>query len=364
MLSHVHIEKLPSGSYRVTVQHNGSKVRRTYPTRKAAKIGAADLLKQLVADSGARQRRRTRRWSVGELVDRHVEQTDYAATTRAEIVRARSRIPAWLADLDADEVTTPDLGRAYDELREALSESAVRRVHELLSVAFGRGVRWGWVRSNPTTAVEPPRQQRRVADPVDAAALAKVVAEVAHNAEHAVLVRLAVVTGARRGELAGLRWGDVDVDAQTVRIERAVICTPQSGLVVKDTKTGKSGRRTVSIDAGTAQMVRLWRDGLAADEPVIVEADHYVFGTLDRPARPDTITQFWVRACHRAGVSGIRWHDLRHHSASVLIGAGVDPVTVAHRLGHANPSTTLRIYSHLVPGRDRAAADLLADRLG
>lgn len=80
---------------------------------------------------------------------------------------------------------------------------------------------------------------------------------------------------------------------------------------------------------------------------------------LDQPMRRDTITHAWIRLRDAHGFDGVRLHDLRHLMASRMLAAGVDVRTVANRLGDANPSTTLRVYAHLIPEADRAAADEL-----
>lgn len=179
----------------------------------------------------------------------------------------------------------------------------------------------------------------------------------------AMAVLLAGATGARRGELCGLRWSDIDEARGQLTIARTI----QHGLdkrqlVVATTKTGRV--RRVSLDERTLKVLAAYRDQArdwAKQARVALREDCYVL-TLDpagaQPIKPDTITAGFARAARRAGVR-IRFHDLRHMSASVLIGAGTDVRTVAGRLGHADASTTLRIYAHAFEARDRRAAEVL-----
>jgi integrase len=179
----------------------------------------------------------------------------------------------------------------------------------------------------------------------------------------AMAVLLAGVTGARRGELCGLRWTDVDPVRRLLMIARSIQHgLDKTTLLVAPTKTGRERRvaldaRTLALFADYRQQAEQW----AAQARVALAPDGYIL-TLDptgcTPLKPDTITAGFARAARRVGAR-IRFHDLRHMSASLLIGAGTDVRTVAGRLGHADASTTLRIYAHAFEARDRQAAELL-----
>lgn len=172
-------------------------------------------------------------------------------------------------------------------------------------------------------------------------------------------LQVAVATGARRGEICALRWGDIDFDDRAVRIERSVSATKAEGLIVKTTKTG--GVRRVSLTAQAIAALSAQRADTAA-ELGAADADRYVF-TSDpsgnRPWRPELVTRRWERIRCTAGLAGVRVHDLRHYVATELLTAGIDARTVAHRLGHARTSTTLDRYWAWVPAGDRDAAEYL-----
>jgi len=98
----------------------------------------------------------------------------------------------------------------------------------------------------------------------------------------------------------------------------------------------------------------------------VVPEDAYVFSHAvdgSKPFRPDNVTGFFTRVRDSLGLHDVRLHDLRHFTATQLIGAGVDVRTVAGRLGHSDPSVTLRVYSHALEERDRAAADIMGQVL-
>jgi integrase len=182
----------------------------------------------------------------------------------------------------------------------------------------------------------------------------------------AVAVRLAIVTGARRGELCALQFGDIDIERQSVEVCRSVSQSTGQPLAVGHTKTGSKGRRTVSIgDPATVAMLVEWRAERSAKCVALgAPAPVWVFGRLldDGPLRPDTVTQAWGRACDVAGVS-IRFHDLRHYSATVPLMAGEPLIVVSKRLGHSRVGTTADRYSAFIPGADASTAAMLGESI-
>jgi integrase len=184
--------------------------------------------------------------------------------------------------------------------------------------------------------------------------------------EWGMLVWLAMVTGARRGELCGLRWRYVDLDAGvlTVRQSQGQLAGRQWE---KDTKTHQA--RRVALDRETVELLTEHRDRCAFRAKALdVELDEEAFvfsGAPDgsTPLRPDSVTQRYGRLAKRLGIK-THLHALRHYSATELIAAGVDPRTVAGRLGHSGGgSTTLRVYSAWVSEADQRAAVSLAARV-
>jgi len=183
----------------------------------------------------------------------------------------------------------------------------------------------------------------------------------------AALLILGALTGMRRGELCALRWSDIDLERGELEGSRSVIVVP-GGLSEKSTKTDRS--RPVALDeVGVALLVqyRARVDEWASESGAAIADDALVFsphvdGAI--PLRPDNVTGFFIRVRDGLGLEGVRLHDLRHFTATQLIGAGVDVRTVAGRLGHSDPSLTLRVYSHVIEERDRAAAAILGRVLG
>jgi integrase len=178
----------------------------------------------------------------------------------------------------------------------------------------------------------------------------------------APLLMLAALTGMRRGELCALRWTDVDLVRGELDVSRSIVVVP-GGLAEKTTKNDRF--RIVALDeVGVALMThhRTVVEEWAKQAEVVIAPDGYVFShavDASKPFRPDNVTGFFTRVRDSLGLDDVRLHDLRHFTATQLIGAGVDVRTVAGRLGHSDPSVTLRVYSHALEERDRAAADVI-----
>ena len=226
-----------------------------------------------------------------------------------------------------------------------------------------QGVRWGWLPRNPASSASPPRVPTPDVRPPSPAELARLFAAAGDaDPDLADFILLAAATGARRSELVALQWSDVDLDAGRVCISRAIVAGPD-GLVAKDTKTHAA--RRVSLDATCVAALAAHRR--RADERASVcgrslPPDAFVFSNeVDGSVAwyPDSASRSFTRLCRRAGVSGVRPHDLRHYVATRLLSAGVDVRTVAGRLGHRNAATTLNVYSHFLVEADRQAADVL-----
>lgn len=171
----------------------------------------------------------------------------------------------------------------------------------------------------------------------------------------AIALRLAAVTGARRSELAALRWTDLNAGRLTIDSSIAILRggAERSTLTLRDDPTKTANRRVISLDASTVRALEALRISLGAYGP-------WILSPGPDPVNPERVTAWWRRARDGAGLdSKWRLHDLRHWSATTSIAEGYDIRTVANRLGHANPSMTLRTYAHAVESTDAPIAATL-----
>jgi len=311
--------------------------------------------------------------TVSQLLDAWFAQarTDFSPSTVRESNGIIERyLKPGLGEARLDRLRVPQIDTYYRRLLDGsanhgrpLGPATIRRLHGILRRALGQAVRWGWIAHNYAADASPPRihaPEVRPPTPAEVARLFRLAS--GDDPTLATFVILAAATGARRSELVALRWSDIDIGRASMTIRHGIVLGPD-GLVEKGTKT--HAIRNVSLDPTT--LAALLAHQARADELALA------FGTTRSPGsfvfsiepdgsstvRPDSMSRAFRQLCAKAGVPGVRLHDLRHYVATQLLAGGVDVRTVAGRLGHRNPSTTLNVYSHFLPEADRSAATFL-----
>jgi integrase len=241
-----------------------------------------------------------------------------------------------------------------------LAPRSVASCRRVLSQALKDAVRWGLLIRNPMDAVDPPRVvDAEMITWSDTQARAFLDA-VAGDRLYSMWV-LFLTTGVRRGELAGLRWGDVDLDRATMAIVRNRVSAGRGKAVSTHQPKTRRGRRNVALDVTSVAVLRAHRTAQIEERmrlgPAWVDSG-YVFCGIDGAAlHPDTITATFKSIIRNLDVPQIRLHDLRHTSATLALKAGIHPKVVSERLGHATVSITLDLYSHVLDGMQAEAAE-------
>lgn len=284
----------------------------------------------------------------------------YESIIRRHLIPRFGRMPLIaLKPQDIQRFYADSLAKGRCDGTGGLNPLTVRHFAMCLHRALTHAVKWGLLSRNPADAVDLPTPGRTDMNIMTETDIEKVL-NVARTTPYHPVVYLAIFTGMRRSEFLALKWGDVDLLTGQISVSRTIHQTKDNSLVFRPTKTVK-GRRTIALTPSTIMLLRahkdqqealkyeLCRDPLNDSDMVFSHAD----GT---PLRPDTISDAWRELTARAGLKGIRLHDCRHTHASILLRQNVHPKVVQERLGHANISTTLDIYSHVTPGLQQAAA--------
>jgi integrase len=240
-----------------------------------------------------------------------------------------------------------------------LAPKSVHNIHVMLNKALGDAARKGTVVRNVVALADAPSLQARKRPEIKAWEIDQLVRFLDAIAPHRMgpAFHFAAHTGMRRGEVLGVRWSDLDLDAGRVSVRQALVSVAYK-LSISDVKTGTS-RRTIDVDEDVIQVLRDWRKVRTEErDGVVPEPDDLVFVKADGTSmHPDIFSQLFDRTVAKIDVPDISLHDLRHTHATLLLKAGVNVKVVSERLGHANVAFTMNVYQHVLPGMQAAAAD-------
>jgi integrase len=216
------------------------------------------------------------------------------------------------------------------------------------------------VSRNDATLVSPPRVQQTEIEPFTPVQAKQFLAAIKGNRLEA-LYSVAVALGLRRGEALGLRWQDVDLDAGTLTV-RVTLQRVSGKLQLVEPKTSRS-RRTITLPQITIKALRTHKtrqleERLAAGEQWL-ETGMIFTSTIGTPLEPRNLNRQFTKLLEQLGLPHMRFHDLRHTCASLLLAQGVHPRVVMETLGHSRISETMDRYSHVIPALQQDAADRL-----
>lgn len=245
-----------------------------------------------------------------------------------------------------------------NKLASGLSRRTVQYHHAILRKALNQAMKWGDVHRNVATLVDVPQPESKHytwLDPEQARQLLNALQDDRLEALYTVAVSL----GLRQGEALGLRWQDVDMDAGTLKVN-VQLQRMDGQLQLVPTKTAKS-RRTVPmpnvvIDALRRHKVRQLEERLSAGE-MWTDAGLVFTTMIGTPIDARNVVRHFHETLELAGLPRIRFHDLRHTAASLLLVQGVEPRVIMETLGHSQISLTMNTYSHVMPAMQQVAAD-------
>ena len=317
-----------------------------------------------------------------------------------------------LGNMKLSKITALHIQSVYDELEKGgLAPATIRKTNTALNSVFKYAFRMGTIKENPCDRIELPRMKRNKDIHFFTVTQAKAFLEAleddhvftcsssdrkikntgtefevreytAHRTvsfQFRVLFSLAIYGGFRRGEIVALKWSDIDFEHRTVSINKAFAKTKANGQTLKCPKT-VSGIRTVVLPSNCFDLLRQWkaeqkrlslllgtkwegkRNDSFDDNFVFIQTDSGLPMNLDTPYHKfKEVIEYYNSHCEKEEdkLPDIRFHDLRHTSASLLLSENVDIVTVSRRLGHAQVSTTLDVYAHAMEKKDETASDTL-----
>jgi integrase len=283
-----------------------------------------------------------------------------ATTYRGYESLLRNHVVPHIGSIPLPELEPLRLQALYAQLLTAprpLATGTVLNLHLVLTQAFGQAVRWGLLERNPASGAQPPRPRRAELTVIDETLATRLLATT-YGTAYELPAAIAIATGMRRGEILALRWCDTDPSLSVAHVRRSLQST-LDGPVFEKPKTKRS-QRAVVLGAFLRPYLLRQHDDQARRRVALADAWHEHDLVIDSgdgsPINPDTLSSGWTRFIRTVGLPHVRFHDLRHAHATLMLSKGVHPKIVSERLGHASIGITLDTYSHVLPSMQEEAA--------
>ena len=239
-----------------------------------------------------------------------------------------------------------------------LSARTVKHHHRVLSEALSHAVKWGVLSRNVAQMTDPPRPSRKEINILSPVEIDRLV-DAFEGTDYYALVYTALYTGMRRGELLGLRWCDVDLPLATISVTQSLQRLYGGEFSVREPKSAHS-RRLIPMPPSLAVLLRRHNEHEEQRKELLgvtVSPTDLVFSRYDdHPLDPSTVSHNFGDIVTKSGLKNVRFHDLRHAHASLMLRTGASPKVISERLGHSSTAITMDIYSHVMPGLQEEAA--------
>lgn len=346
----------------------GESIRKSLKAKNRKEL--MEKVKRWKAESGAARRYRIKEWAAVWL--RSISGTLKAKTYRDYASNLKNHLIMQFGDRYLDSVTALDIQRYLSGLAENHTVITIRSIRARLSVFFEAARSAGYIRQNPVHAAKLPKdskpRERQILTTDEVRRLLDVAKTCSYRQsprdpqeelmakQHYLIILVAVVTGMRQGEILALQWSDVDTAARVITVRASLqnipVTTPGGGRRRVTTKSGKTRRVCISSDLARAltDWQRYQSKYAKKYRGLYINKENLVFtNTLG-----DTVdsARFAARVfrpvLRTAGITGVRFHDLRHYAASYLLSQGVPVRAVSEQLGHSGCDVTLRIYAEMI----------------
>jgi integrase len=269
----------------------------------------------------------------------------------------RTHIIPSLGDIPMSKLTSLAIQRFITELKEkGLADSTVKRIYNIVNTSLNKAEKMQIIPKNVAALVDKPKVRKSEIKVWDVNEVQQFL-EIAKDSRYYVAFHLAVMTGMRQGEILGLRWIDVDFDNKTISIRQTL---SHDGKELKSGAKTSSSVRSIAIDDETVAVLQKHRKMIVEEKlksgNVYTDLGLVVCTSTGGICLPRSLSKFWDKLRSRSNLPKIKFHDLRHTHASLLLKQNVHPKIVSERLGHSSIQMTLDTYSHLLPNIQQDAA--------
>lgn len=332
------------------------KKKRGFKTKKEAQIALAEVIHDInkgtyVTPSKVKFKEFLLQW----LDDKQTRVKESTLETYTWLTH-KHIIPAF-GDIELSNLTPMLIQRHYNYLNKngILSDENIRKVHILMKDALKKAERWGLVAKNAATHVDAPKVTRKEVRVWDVDQV-RTFLEVAKESPYFLIFLLTITTGMRKGEVLALPWKNVNLEDGTLSITQTL---NNKGKIVPGAKT-RSGFRSIDLPDETVNALREHKKDLPKQKQ-LAEILYHGYDLVNctpsgKPVDRSNLTRTFRELTKKAGLPEIRFHDLRHTHATLLLKQNVHPKIVSERLGHADTRMTLDTYSHLLPSMQKETA--------
>lgn len=254
-------------------------------------------------------------------------------------------------------------GSRKDNKAGALSSGTIQMNHRVLKNIFSRAVEWRIIKVNPAAEVRKPKVVHKEIIPYDENEIRVMLQALQKEPHHwRMMIKLALTTGMRRGELLGLEWKHIDWKAGVIDVQQSVSISLKGEPIIKVPKT-KNSKRKISLPSSVLEELKQYYTYRVKERNNIGDlwqgGEHFfLFSHADGRAFHHERPYQWFRQfIKKNGFRYQRLHDIRHVSATHLINQGVHAKVISERLGHGSITTTMNIYGHALRTADQSAAD-------
>lgn len=359
------LEKRGKNRWRIVIMHNGERYRTTFEGNKTDAKKAHDEFKVQV-DNGVCI---SKKLTLARFVPLYRE-SKYQSMAPKSISdydkQLNDRIIPTLGRLTLNEIGLMHIKRFYKDLKdEGTGDRTIKKCHQILSSVFSEAVHLGYLNDNPCKKMPAPKYKRINNDNCLHADEAVTLLECleAEPLHDAIVAYIALLSGARLGEICALTWKDVDLDKREININKSRQRVPQVGMVDKETKNEGSNRIIPTPNALEAKLRTLRR--LQSESALKLGEDYQYSGYVatyadGRATAPSNRSRWFGKFVTRNGLRKITLHGLRHTYATLLLHGGNMPgFAISGNLGHSDPTMLMRTYAHEIEASNRIAADYM-----
>jgi integrase len=356
------IYKLSNGSYRAQIRLNGERLSHTAKTEKECIEWRKKTITQIdqgLTFTGAQT-------TVAELLDGwlvNIKSSYQPESWYIYEMNSHKRIIPAIGHLKLKDLIPEQIQRLYDtELKKGTGRRTIEVIHVILHKSLDYAVKKGLIGRNPTDLTNPPRPYKKEMKFYDENETNQFLIA-AQGDRNEVLYQLVLATGLRQSEVLGLKWSDLDIDNSNLTVQRQLKRNIKNGDYYKTTKTA-SGRRSIKIGKHTLEKLKKQRENQDLEK---MEAESWEENDLIFPSRSGTpmdqsnLLKSFKSLIRKSGLKEIRFHDLRHTAASLMLNHNVPVIIVSKRLGHSKVSVTLDTYGHVMNELQDEAAELIDD---